>query len=188
MTNKDIEDMKNRIDELAKTAKDRENENAVLKQQVKTQRKNIDSLIKELEEEKGKTITITESGIFMRVDKWKMINENRELKAENKELKHQVEYLNSIFEKLCEPESAESAMRKTGLFSEEKICEMMRANEKISQDFEKTVCGDGVDRDALIEDLQNQHQQDCIRINDLTATVHVLAGLYSTSRKNVGMD
>ena len=36
--------------------------------------------------------------------------------------------------------------------------------------------------------LQGQHQQDCIRINDLTTTVHVLAGLYSTLRKNVGMD
>ena len=36
--------------------------------------------------------------------------------------------------------------------------------------------------------LQDQHQQDCIRINDLTTTVHVLAGLYSTLRKNVGMD
>ena len=39
-----------------------------------------------------------------------------------------------------------------------------------------------------IAELQDQHQQDCIRINDLTTTVHVLAGLYSTLRKNVGMD
>ena len=44
------------------------------------------------------------------------------------------------------------------------------------------------DRDKLIADLQDQHQQDCIRINDLTTTVHVLAGLYSALRKNVGMD
>ena len=36
--------------------------------------------------------------------------------------------------------------------------------------------------------LQDQHQQDCIRINDLTTTVHVLAGLYSALRKNMGMD
>ena len=39
-----------------------------------------------------------------------------------------------------------------------------------------------------IQELQDQHQQDCIRINDLTTTVHVLAGLYSALRKNVGMD
>ena len=44
------------------------------------------------------------------------------------------------------------------------------------------------DRDKLIAELQDQHQQDCIRVNDLTTTVHVLAGLYSTLRKNVGMD
>lgn len=42
--------------------------------------------------------------------------------------------------------------------------------------------------DMLLKQLQNQHQQDCIRINDLTTTVHVLAGLYSALRKNVGMD
>lgn len=48
---------------------------------------------------------------------------------------------------------------------------------------------DGEDeRGKLIAELQDQHQQDCIRINDLTTTVHVLAGLYSTLRKNVGMD
>lgn len=44
------------------------------------------------------------------------------------------------------------------------------------------------DRGKLISELQDQHQQDCIRINDLTTTVHVLAGLYSALRKNVGMD
>lgn len=40
----------------------------------------------------------------------------------------------------------------------------------------------------LIAELQDQHQQDCIRINDLTTTIHVLAGLYSNLRKTVGMD
>ena len=44
------------------------------------------------------------------------------------------------------------------------------------------------ERDKLIAELQDQHQQDCIRINDLTTTVHVLAGLYSALRKNMGMD
>lgn len=39
-----------------------------------------------------------------------------------------------------------------------------------------------------IQKLQDQHQQDCIRINDLTTTVHALAGLYSALNKNVGVD
>lgn len=45
-----------------------------------------------------------------------------------------------------------------------------------------------MDEDVLLAKLQDQHQQDCIRINDLTTTIHVLAGLYSNLRKNVGMD
>lgn len=44
------------------------------------------------------------------------------------------------------------------------------------------------DRDKLIAELQDQHQRDCIKINDLTTTIHVLAGVYSKLRKNVGMD
>ena len=56
-------------------------------------------------------------------------------------------------------------------------------------DYEDLPYGDDPEeKDALIAELQDQHQQDCIRINDLTTTVHVLAGLYSTLRKNVGMD
>ena len=44
------------------------------------------------------------------------------------------------------------------------------------------------ERDKLIAELQDKRQQYCIRINDLTTTVHVLAELYSALRKNVGMD
>lgn len=56
------------------------------------------------------------------------------------------------------------------------------------EDIKTTVYEDDIDRDALISYLQDQHKQDCIRINDLTTTVRVLAGLYSSLRKNVGMD
>ena len=55
--------------------------------------------------------------------------------------------------------------------------------------FDGSCFSDGEnEKDKLIAKLQDQHQQDCIRINDLTTTVHVLAGLYSALRKNVGMD
>lgn len=139
MTNKDIEDMKNKIDELSEMVK-------------------------------------------------RKSDENEALKEENKSLKQQNEYLKIIFENSYKPESVESAMIKTGLFSEESIREYMRENETTSQDMKKTVYENDVDRDTLIDELEAQHQQDCIRINDLTTTVHVLAGLYSALRKNVGMD
>lgn len=113
---------------------------------------------------------------------------NDELKAKNTALKQQNEYLKSIFESMSMAERPEDVMCKTGLFSEEAICEYMKENETTLQDMKKTVYENDVDRDTLIAELQDQHQQDCIRINDLTTTVHVLAGLYSALRKNEGMD
>ena len=115
-------------------------------------------------------------------------SENKSLKDENKALKQQNEYLKSIFESMSPPESPEIVMRKTGMFSEEEIQAHMRANKKIWEDMENTVSENAINKDALIADFQDQHQQDCIRINDLTTTVHVLAGLYSALRKNMGMD
>ena len=41
------------------------------------------------------------------------IDENEQLRNENKLLKHQIEYLKSVFENVYKPENPESAMRKT---------------------------------------------------------------------------
>lgn len=151
MTNKDIEEMKRNIDEIVSGLKNKEDENARLKETVKSQREKIDSLLKELEEEKGKAITISDGEITIRADMWEALNENEALKDENTVLKQRIKDMEDVCDGNC--------------FS------------------------DGEDeRDKLIADLQDQHQQDCIRINDLTTTVHVLAGLYSALRKNVGMD
>ena len=151
MTNKDIEEMKRNIDELVEGLKKREDENARLKQTVKSQREKIDSLLKELEEEKGKAITISDGAITMRADMWEALNENKALKDENTALKQRIKDLEDVCDGSC--------------FS------------------------DGEDeKDKLIAELQDQHQKDCIRINNLTTTVHVLSGLCSALRKNAGMD
>lgn len=139
MTNRDIEDMKNRIDELEEMIKIKSDENELLNEK-------------------------------------------------NKALKQKNECLEDILESIRRTERPEDAMRKTGLFSEEGIQAHMRANKKIWEDMENTVSENAINKDALIADFQDQHQQDCIRINDLTTTVHVLAGLYSALRKNMGMD
>ena len=139
MTNRDIEDMKNRIDELEEMIKIKSDENELLN-------------------------------------------------GKNKALKQKNECLEDILKSIRRTERPEDAMRKTGLFSEEEIQAHMRANEKIWKDMNETVLQNAINKDTLIAELQDQHQQDCIRINDLTTTVHVLAGLYSTLRKNVGMD
>ena len=44
------------------------------------------------------------------------------------------------------------------------------------------------DRDKLISELQDQHQQDCIKINQLHVTIDTLVDKYSSLRKTVGMD
>lgn len=43
-------------------------------------------------------------------------------------------------------------------------------------------------RDDTITKLQDQHQQDCIKINQLHVTIDTLVDKYSRLRKTVGMD
>lgn len=118
MTNKDIENMKNRIDELTALAKQREEENKALKQQIK-----------DLEDACDQS------------------------------------YFSDYEPQLAEDDDI-------SLFNYECIKQWTsKSNLK-----------------KKIAELQDQHQRDCIRINDLTTTIHVLAGVYSELRKKVGMD
>ena len=45
-----------------------------------------------------------------------------------------------------------------------------------------------IDYDALIAELRDQHQQDCIKINQLHVTIDTLVDKCSRLRKNVGVD
>ena len=118
----------------------------------------------------------------------KLQSENKLLKDENKTLKQRNEYLKSIFESMSLPESPEIVMRKTGMFSEEEIQAHMRANKKIWEDMENNVSENVINKDTLIADFQDQHQQDCIKINQLHVTIDILVEKYSRLRKSVGMD
>ena len=44
------------------------------------------------------------------------------------------------------------------------------------------------ERNKLIAELQDQHQKDCIKINQLHATIDTLADKYSRLRKTAGVD
>lgn len=112
---------------------------------------------------------------------------NNELKAENKSLKQQNEYLKSIFESMSMAERPEDVMRKTGLFSEEAICEYMKENETTLQDMKKTVYENDVDRDTLIAELQDQYQQDCIRYNDMRTAYLVTLDELARLREQFGI-
>lgn len=127
-----------------------EGENAHLEINIKSQREKINSLMKELEEEKGKTITISENGIAMRFDKWEMVNENKSLRDENKALKQRIKDLEDVCDSNC--------------FSDEED-----------------------DRDSLIAELQDQNQQDCIRINDLRTAYLITVDELAKLREQFGV-
>ena len=56
-------------------------------------------------------------------------------------------------------------------------------------DYEDLPFDDDEDeKDELIAELQDQHQQDCIKINQLHVTVDTLVDKYSMLRKTTGMD
>lgn len=158
MTNKDIEEMKRNIDELVEGLKKQEDENARLKATVKSQREKIDSLLKELEEEKGKTITISDGAITMRADMWEALNENKALKDENIYLKQHIKDLEDVCDGIC--------------FS----------------DYEDLPFGgDEDEKDALIAKLQDQHQQDCIRYNDMRTAYLVTLDELAKLREQFGV-
>ena len=151
--------------------------------------KKIEILEKEFEEEKGKTFTVNENGILLKVDIWEMVSKQKELKDENKVLKQRIKDLEYAFKIVYKPESAESVMQKAG-FSEEFIQDGIRINEAIEKDVRKQILKNenDVDKDKLLSQLQDQHQQDCIKINQLHVTIDTLVDKYSRLRKTVGMD
>lgn len=138
MTNRDIDDMKNRIDELEEMIKIKSDENELLNEK-------------------------------------------------NKALKQKNECLEDILESIRRTERPEDAMRKTGLFSEEEIQAHMRANEKIWKDMNETVSQNAINKDTLIAKLQDQHQQDCIRYNDMRTAYLVTLDELAKLREQFGV-
>ena len=168
MTNKDIEEMKRNIDELVEGLKKQEDENARLKATVKSQREKIDSLLKELEEERGKTITISDGAITMRADMWEALNENKAFKDENTTLKQRIKDLEDIgnnYEPQFAPDDDISAFN----------------YECVKQWTTEMGCK------RKIQELQDQHQQDCIRYNDMRTAYLVTLDELARLREQFGI-
>ena len=168
MTNKDIEEMKRNIDELVEGLKKQEDENARLKATVKSQRDKIDSLLKELEEEKGKTITISDGAITMRADMWEALNENKAFKDENTALKQRIKDLEDIgnnYEPQFAPDDDISAFN----------------YECVKQWTIEMGCK------RKIQELRDQHQQDCIRYNDMRTAYLVTLDELARLREQFGI-
>lgn len=117
------------------------------------------------------------------------------LKKENKDLFWKLKSMQEENDKL-EKQNADIQNSHMKLYNDTKneIRELKAEIERLRAKCGEVPCEEcdceqeGIDLEELIYELQDQHQQDCIRINDLTTTIHVLSGLYSTLRKTVGMD
>lgn len=118
-----------------------------LNNRIKTQREKINSLQMELEEEKGKTITVFDGGITMRADIWRIVDENKLLRDENKALKRRVENFEvELKSKIDNPKLHNEIIR-----------------------------------------LQDQHQQDCIRYNDMRTAYLVTLDELARLREQFGV-
>lgn len=133
-------------------------ESAELKERVKEQREKIDSLLKELDEERGKTISISDGAIAMRADMWEALNENKALKDENTALKQHIKDMEDVCDGSC--------------FSDYEDLPF----EDDEHEWEK-----------LINELQDQHQQDCIRYNDMRTAYLVTLDELARLREQFGI-
>lgn len=162
-----------------------EQENSKLEDMLKTSSELINVLEEKLSKYEGVTIIVSGNEDGYECEHCGKCND--ELKAENKDLKQKIRYIETMIEASHRPESVESVMRKTGLFSEEKIPEIVKEAKKrikeISSNYEQQLApdddipafnhecikqwGEEPDCKKKILELQDQHKQDCIRINDL---------------------
>lgn len=139
-----------------------ERDNSRLEETVRSHREKIDSLMKEPEEEKGKTITISDGGITMKAETWEILNENTSLKQQIKDLE---DVVNNY-----EPQFARDD--DISAFNYECV--------------KKWITESGCKR--KIQELQDQHKQDCIKINQLNVTIDTMVDKYSRLRETAGMD
>lgn len=127
------------------------------------------------------------------------------LKIENKALKYQLQDYKNAYESIYRPESAENAMQKTGLYTEEEIQNLiMAARQSLENvcDYEPQINEDEISHfnyesvkrfaeemnyKKRNKELQNQHQQDCIRINDLRTAYLVTVDELAKLREQFGI-
>ena len=205
MTNKDIDDMKNKIDELVDNLKHRECRNRKLEFENEELRKRLeklesgicsgspyivsefhyfdgeswirattyDDVLLRLKKANERIADLEKDRFNKSIDELKRIeklsSENKSLKDENTALEQQINDLEDVVNNY-EPQFA----RDDDISAFNYGC------------AKKWITEMGCKR--KIQELQDQHQQDCIKINQLHVTIDTLVDKYSRLRKTVGMD
>lgn len=118
------------------------------------------------------------------------VRETEKQKAEIEALRKQVEELG---EQNTDIQNCHMKLQNDGKNEIRELnAEIQRLKEKCGElpaDTEKASASDYVpDYEKLYSQYQDQHRQDCIKINDLITTINVLSELYVNLWKNVEMD
>ena len=188
MTNKDIEDMKNQIDELADNLKDRECRNRKLESENEELRKRLEKLesgicggspciVSEFHSFEGESWirATTYDEVLLRLKK----ANDRINDLEQKRIERGIETFKGIkaIQKINDELKAENTAFKQHIKDMEDVCDG-----SCFSDYEDLPFGDDEDeRDKLIAKLQDKHKQDFIRLNDMRTaylvTIYELAEL-----------
>lgn len=120
-------------------------------------------------------------------------DEIRELKDRISELESKLEFEKNCYFKMddsflwIKPNEAKTICENNELKSE--IQRLKGKCGEATADADKIlVSDDAPDYEKLCRELQYQHQQDCILINNLNVTIDKLVDRYANLRKNMGMD
>lgn len=106
--------------------------------------------------------------------KYKILNQEALLEQRNKDIE--------IISKRAKELNDENTDLKQHIKDMEDVCDG-----SCFSDYEDLPFGSD-ENGKLISKLQDQHQQDCIKINQLHVTIDTLVDKYSRLRKSVGMD
>ena len=124
-----------------------------------------------------------------------LLNENQWLKSEI-EKTESVSPQNGEFcgvvkcEEIADLERRLALMQETAIKLSDENRQLKEKNDELETGLSDDLpfFDDEYERDELILQLQDQHQQDCIKINQLNVTIDTLVDKYSRLRKTVGMD
>lgn len=187
MTNKDIDDIKNKIDELVNMLKDKECENRKLESENYKLRKRMEKLesdicgnspciVSEFHSFEGESWirATTYDDVLLRLKK---ANE-RISDLEQKRLNQGLDSFEGIeaMQKLNDELKAENEALKQRIKDLEDVCDGSCFSDEED------------DRDEKIEKMQDRIDSDCVRINRLKVTINTLVDMYGLLRNQVGMD
>lgn len=155
--------------------------------EVEKLKKEIENLKTELEKEKNCYFKIDENFFYIKVREANLLKENQNLQYELNRMQEE----NARLEK----ENADIQNSHLQLYNDSKdeIRELKAEIERLREKCGEVLCegcdckSEGMNLEALVYELQNQHQQDCIRYNDMRTAFLKTVDELAMLRKQFGV-